>query len=65
MTTKFNMVSWTGPWNRKKQTMSWENWRNLKKICNLVNGIAPILSFDECTVVIQAVNIKGNWVKGM
>lgn len=32
-------------------------------VCNLVNSIVLMLSFDDQTVVIKYSNIRGSWVK--
>lgn len=55
-TRQLNATWYPGLDPETEKEHEWENWRHLNKICSLVNGIVPILSFDECTMVIYDVN---------
>lgn len=41
----------------------WKNRCNPNKLCSLDNSIVPMLifGFDHCPVIIQGVNLRGNW----
>ena len=64
--TKYNVVLWTGSWNRKKPFVEKKS-SNPNKGCSLVNSkVLMLLSyFDRSAMVMQYIDIRGNQVKGI
>lgn len=65
MTTKCNVGSWIGSWNRKKKRHLWENWWNQKKVFRFVDSTDVNFCFNNFAMVMQDINIRGSWVKGI
>lgn len=60
-----NAGSWIGPWNRKKGIIE-KPVIQIESIFKLIILYqCDFLSFDNCSMVKQDVNIRGSWVKGI